>query len=88
MFKVEPHADGMSQAFARDLIGQVPGVARRSFCQVEALFELADHGFDPLANPLQSLRPPTGPVCLHVFSRGRLQIDTQRCAIGFEWWGI
>ena len=70
--EVEPNADGMSQELARDLIGQMPGVARPGFRQAEALLELADDGFDPLANALQQLEPPAGPAFLHVPTHRRL----------------
>lgn len=52
MFEVETHADAMGQELGCDLIGQVPNVARPGFCQVEALFELADDCFDAFPYPL------------------------------------
>lgn len=55
MLQVEPNPEGMGQELARDLMGQVPGIARPGFRQPEALLELADHRFDPLANALQQL---------------------------------
>jgi hypothetical protein len=41
-----------ANSLAGHLVGQVPGIAGSGFRQAEALFELADDGFDPLANPL------------------------------------
>jgi hypothetical protein len=84
MFKVEPHANGIGQELARDLIGQVPGVVRSGFRQPEALFELADNRFDPLANPPRQLEPPPGSAFLHVLAQGHLQVDAQRFTMGFE----
>lgn len=63
--EIEPDTHSICQRFAGHWIDQVPRSASPDFRQFKALFELTEHRFDALANPLQQLEPslpPCGPA--------------------------